>query len=101
MTDLKELSVGQMVQLKCLAGRGMFPHESAVLIRGATQHYEAMIDSELVQVSGETSPDDERQASIHVRVVNTRDDGSMLVELPRQVITGGRRIWVPLSEIET
>jgi hypothetical protein len=100
MTNLKEMAGVQTAQLKCLAGRGMFPHESAVLIRGVTQHYEAMIDSELINLRDDATTVDERQGVVEVQIIKVNEEGHRLVELPRQVVNGGRRIWVPVSEIE-
>jgi hypothetical protein len=92
------LEIGSTVQVKCTAGKGMFPHELGVLLQGKDQFYEAMIDAELVQLTGEPNDDGERPASVGARVVSVNCE-NVLVELPRQVVTGGRRIWVPKSEV--
>ena len=85
-----------MVSLKCKTGRGMFPHELAVLIKGVDGYYESMVDAELVKVSAES----QETGWIDVGVVKYNGTG-VLVELPRQVVSGGRRIWVPESEVDT
>ncbi|HVA48413.1 MAG TPA: hypothetical protein VNH11_18760 [Pirellulales bacterium] len=93
------LAIGSTVRVKCTATRGMFPYELGVLVRGRDQFYETMVDAELVQVEGGEIPDDEaRPATIKAQVVNVNGE-NVLVELPRQVVTGDRRIWVPISEV--
>jgi hypothetical protein len=90
----------RFVELKCMAGKGMFPHEASVLIRGASQCYESLIDWEFLQLAGGTVIGEEDVlASIPVQVVQDNGD-NLLVELPRQVVSGGRRIWVPKTEVE-
>ena len=91
--------IGSTVQVKCMASRGMLQHERAILVKGIDQFYEAMLDAELVTIDGgDIKGDEERPATIHARVINVNCE-SVLVELPRQVVTGGRRIWVPKSEV--
>jgi hypothetical protein len=93
------LEIGSAVQIKCTAGTGMFSHELSILLRGKDRFYESMVDAELVSVSDDGYDDDsERPATIEAQVVNVNDE-SVLVELPRQVVTGGRRVWVPISEV--
>jgi len=82
--------------LKCEPGDGMFPHEKSVLIAGVERNYEMLVDAEFVRLSGES----DQTGWIDVTPVTTQGD-RVLVELPRQVISGGRRIWVPASELDT
>lgn len=97
---VSNFEVGSTVNVKCTAGKGMFPHELGVLIRGKDQFYESMIDAELVKVVGEPNDRDERPATVKATVVNINCT-NILVELPRQVVAGGRRIWIPMAEVAT
>lgn len=93
------LQADSVVNVKCQAATGMFPHEAGVLIKGAEGMYEALIDSELVSTaSGNRLSEQDQPASVRAIVVKVNGKG-VLVELPRQVISGGRRIWVPISEV--
>lgn len=88
-------------RLKCMAGRGMFPHETGILIRGVDQFYESILDSELVHPTGiSTATGEDAPALIEVEVIKV-NGAQLLVELPRQVVSGGRRIWVPRTEVES
>ena len=74
---------------------GMFPHEVGILIQGADRWYESMVDSELVTAL------DQSTARIPVEVVERdRDVKRVLIQLPRQVVAGGRRIWVNESAVK-
>lgn len=87
--------------LRCKAGRGMFPHEAGILIQGADRVYESMVDRELVLMEEGTELSDvDVPASITVGVIKVNGT-KMLVELPRQVVCGGRRIWVSKSEVHS
>ncbi len=91
----------QIGKLRCTAGRGMFAHEAGVSIRGSDRCYESMIDSDLVAIQdGQILGDDDVPALVMVTIVKT-NGSKMLVELPRQVVAGGRRIWVSKSEVQT
>ena len=91
--------IGDTVELKCMAGRGMFPHEAGVLIEGSQRNYEAMIDSDLLEYESELG-DVNIPCIVKVGVVKVNDT-KILVELPRQVVAGGRRIWVPQSQVNS
>lgn len=93
-----KLEIGSTVKVKCTASSGMFPHELGILVRGRDQFYEAMIDAELVSLVGEPNDRDERPATVKAIVANVNCT-NVLVELPRQVVAGGRRIWIPISEV--
>lgn len=97
---MSTLQVSREVQLKCTAGKGMFPHEAGVLIQGADRYYESFIDWEFLRIDeGEKIGDREVSALVPVQII--QDEGSrVLVELPRQVVSGGRRIWVLSSSFE-
>ena len=99
VTTSQPESVGT-AKIRCIAGKGMFPHESAVLIKGIDRWYESMIDSELLEFESESAVGDDQPARIDVDIID-RQSGSALIELPRQVVVGGRRIWVPDSELES
>lgn len=88
------------LELKCLAGTGMFSHEAAVLIRGKDQNYEVLVDAELVQLDDRDPvlTDEQRPATMDVTLVK-EDGDSVLIELPRQTVSGGRRIWVAKSQV--
>lgn len=87
-------------RLKCVAGQGVFPHEASVLIRGAQESYESLIDRQLVALTHEAQwGEDDVAAFIDVDVIDERET-LLLVELPREVVFGGRRIWVAKSEVE-
>lgn len=90
--------VGDTVGLKCTAGRGMFPHEAGVLITGADRNYESMIDSDLLELESELG-DAATPCVVKVSVVKV-NGLTLLIELPRQVVVGGRRIWVSQSQVE-
>ena len=83
------------ISLKCTAGPGMFPHESGILIKGADRYYETMVDSEFLKLNADAKD----TAWIDVGVVQVNGT-NVLIELPRQVVAGGRRIWVPESEVD-
>jgi hypothetical protein len=87
-------------RLKITAGKGMFPHECGVLIKGSDRCYESMIDSELVTLDKDGSPEEGATGWVEVGVVSVNCE-KVLVEFPRQVVSGGRRIWVPKSELGT
>ena len=90
----------QIGKLRCTAGRGMFAHEAGVSIQGSDRCYESMIDSELVTIlDGQILGDDDVPALVTVTIVET-NGSKILVELPRQVVAGGRRIWVNKSEVQ-
>jgi hypothetical protein len=95
------VSAAQSASLRCIAGKGMFPYEAGVLIRGADQYYESMIDRDLVHTRRDCVSNDagEIEALVHVDVIKVNGD-RVLVELPRQVVSGGRRIWVSKTEVE-
>jgi hypothetical protein len=86
------------LELKCLAGTGMLPHEAAVLIEGRDQHYELMVDSELVDTQEGELTRELRPAALNVTLVKESGDDA-LIELPRQTVTAGRRIWVSKSQL--
>lgn len=97
---MSSATTAKTAQLKCTAGRGMLMHETGVLIRGAERNYESILDSELVRVSeGQSNVVENTPAQITVNVVSVNCE-NILVELPRQVVSGGRRIWVPKTEVE-
>jgi hypothetical protein len=79
----------------------MFPHEAAVLITGRDQNYEVLIDSDLIESDQDRniSCREQRPAVISVTLVKECGD-DLLVELPRETVTAGRRIWVSRSQIE-
>lgn len=88
-------------KLRCLAGSGMFAHEASVLIQGEAQHYESMVDRELVHATGVEIGTGTEEVSALLDVTVVKVNGTaMLVELPRQVVSGGRRIWVPKAEVQ-
>ena len=93
------LRVGKTVLLKCTASRGMLRHEAGVLIQGAERHYESMVDVKLVHLDSKLG-EDEISATLDVQVVKTNGE-NVLIELPRQVVAGGCRIWVPQSEVKS
>jgi hypothetical protein len=95
----RQFVVSSTVQVKCTAGKGMFAYEKAVLIRGKDGSYESMMDSDLVHIEGDSPEGDEIPAVVDAVVVKVNCE-SVLVELPRQVIAGGRRIWVPMTEVK-
>jgi hypothetical protein len=95
----RSFPVSSTVQIKCKAGKGMFPYEAGVLIQGTDRFYESMMDLELVHLEGgEEIGDDDQPATIEATVINVNCT-SLLVELPRQVVAGGRRVWIPMSEV--
>jgi hypothetical protein len=86
--------------LKVLASTGALSHEAGITIRGIDGTYESFVDSELVNPeNGEPLTHQDKRATIAVNVIKV-DNGNVLIELPRQVVVGGRRIWVPASEVQ-
>ena len=86
--------------LKCTVQSSVFPHELGVFIQGVDRGYESLIDAALVQTE---NLEDGQPHSGRVEVSIIKKDAernAVLVELPRQVVMGGRRIWVPESEVE-
>ena len=99
----KLIQQGQDVWLKCEATPGMFAYECAVVINGCGRRYETMIDKEFILFPQESSDNRQgRSACIKVSPISIDEvQRTVLVELPRQIVGGGRRIPVPLSEIDT
>lgn len=86
--------------LKVLASTGALSHEAGITIQGVDGTYEAFVDSDLVRPeNGEPLTREDRRATIAVDVVKV-NNGHVLVELPRQVMLGGRRVWVPATEVQ-
>jgi hypothetical protein len=86
-------------KLKCKAARGMFAHEAGILFRGSERNYESMLDSKFVHFdAGGELGDDDASALVDVGVLEINCQ-NVLVELPRETISGGRRVWVPKSEV--
>lgn len=86
--------------LKVLASLGVLSHEAGISIRGVDGTYESFVDREMVNPeNNEPLSDEDRPATIEVDLVKV-DNGRALVELPRQVVAGGRRIWVPATEVQ-
>ena len=100
----RSIERGQIVLLKCEAKGGMFAYECAVIVKGCGRRYETMIDKELIifATSSESEGDCHAQSGwVKVSAISIDEDQrSALVELPRQIVGGGRRITVPLSEID-
>lgn len=89
----------QTAQLKCQAGRGMFSHEAGILFRGAERNYESMLDLKFVHTAADSPLGDvDVDAWIEVNIVEVNCQ-NVLIELPRQTVFGGRRVWVPKSEV--
>ncbi len=82
--------------LKCSVEPSVFPHELGVFIQGVNRDYESLIDAELIEVDGQT-----HKGRVEIAIIQrSKEQHALLVELPRQVVMGGRRIWVPESEVE-
>ena len=98
-TQYAEEDIGSAL-LKCTVQSSVFPHELGVLIQGVDRGYESLIDAALVQTE---NLDDGQPHSGRVAITIIKKDkerNALLVELPRQVVMGGRRVWVPESEVE-
>ena len=93
-----KFAIGSTVTVKCKASKGVLPHEVGILIRGTDQFYESLVDDDLVRLEDGDLAGGEQEAFINAQVVNDKCE-NVLVELPRQVVTAGRRIWVPKSEV--
>lgn len=86
------------VRIKCRVGPGMFSYESGILIHGVDRYYESMVDTDLVQIEDGPAANGDNPGTIGVRIIR-RDGDRVLIELPREVVAGGRRIWVSASEV--
>jgi hypothetical protein len=85
-----------MAQLNCHITGGVQEHETGVLIDGVEQQYEAIVDDRLIARHNGANA-----GQIRVAIVAADDTrAAYLVELPRQVTMGGRRIWVPKTSVE-
>lgn len=86
--------------LKVLASLGVLSHEAGISIRGVDGTYESFVDRDMVNPeNSEPLTDEDRPATIAVDMLKV-DNGCVLVELPREVVAGGRRIWVPATEVQ-
>ncbi|HEX4413657.1 MAG TPA: hypothetical protein VH107_08510 [Lacipirellulaceae bacterium] len=92
------LNVGGQVKVKCQAMQGVFHHEVGVLIRGSEGSYESLLDAEMVTLD-EPLDDGQKPGTLRATVVKV-NGVKVLVELPRQVVSGGRRVWIPKTEIQ-
>lgn len=92
----------EMRSLRCTATKGTFPHEVDVAIQGADgAWYESLMDSCVVFVDGALSMDEEKEGNVQVVIIHRAPaKKSVLVELPRQVVGGGRRIWVSENDVK-
>ena len=85
-----------MSLLKCTFEPGAMKHEVAIYVTGVDGIFESWTDPRDIEVEDSASG----SGFVPVRVINedtTRNRA--LVELPVEVIMGGRRIWVPLTSV--
>lgn len=93
-----------MALLRCRVAKSAMAHERSLIVEGVGKEYESWADSRAVQLlEGEDErslESSEAQGLVTVRVVdNDATNGLLLVELPEQVIMGGRRVWVPAGSV--
>jgi hypothetical protein len=77
--------------------------ERSLWLDGVDQSYESSAATEDIRLL-EGEPDDERRSIVPglVRVIVLSEDSEgrrALVQLPREVVMGGRRVWVPLDKL--
>jgi hypothetical protein len=83
-----------MSLLKCKFEPGAMAHEVAIFVTGIEGEFESWADPRDIEVEDRATG----AGFVPVRVID-EDTTRALVELPVEVIMGGRRIWVPLTSI--
>lgn len=85
-----------MAKLKCNIMGNVQSYETGILIDGLEREYELIVDEQFVARNNGTNA-----GQIDVDIVVADDDrDAYLIELPRQVTMGGRRVWVPKKTVE-
>ena len=85
-----------MSLLKCKFEPGAMKHEVAIYVTGVDGIFESWTDPRDIEVEDPASG----SGFVPVRVINEDTiKNRALVELPVEVIMGGRRIWVPLTSV--
>ena len=85
-----------MAKLHCNIMGSVQEHETGILIDGLGLQYESIVDDRLILRTNASN-----MAKIRVAIVASDENrAAYLVELPRQVTMGGRRIWVPKTTVE-
>ncbi|MDX1963601.1 MAG: hypothetical protein SFX18_10635 [Pirellulales bacterium] len=99
-TQVETCKTLNKVFVKCRAARGFLGGELGIVIQGVDQSYESFVEPDHVRFADGRIPqnEEEKPGLIEAGIVQVNCD-SMLVELPRQVITAGRRVWIPKSEV--
>ena len=85
-----------MTLLKCKFEPGAMAHEVAIFVMGVDGELESWADPRDIKVEDTTTG----SGYVPVRLISEdTSKGRALVELPVEVVMGGRRIWVPLTNV--
>lgn len=91
-----------MAMVECRVARGAIARELMVYVEGEEREYESWADPGKVEVPSELDAEASVPGYVHIRVVRRDDEhGRALIELPQEVVMGGRRIWVATSKLKT
>ena len=90
----------EQAHLKCMVGAGPLAHERSFWVDGVGQRYESWTDAEQVTLSngGPLSGEDLAPGLVPVLIVK-EEQLRVLVQLPREVVMGGRRVWVDAGQL--
>jgi len=89
-----------MNRLECRVGLGAMAHERVLYVEGVDRVYETWADSRDVRVLKGDLDDAQALGEVDVVVVSREPARkAVLVELPNEVVLGGRRVWVPTSRV--
>src|SRR5579862_1843888 len=88
--------------LECRVTKGVFPHERTIYVDGEDRGYESCADAGKVELQTDESDLENKPTVpglVRVRVVTLDEDRHRaLVELPEEVVMGGRRVWVAVAK---
>jgi hypothetical protein len=88
---------GGFIWVNCQVTEGALGHEYGVLVQGADGQHESMVDTDIVSVEEVPKGDVVTKGKLPAKVIKI-NGVNLLVELPRQVVAGGRRVWIPKTE---
>ena len=94
--------MSRYAELEVQVGRGPLVYERSLMFDGAETSYESWADADQVKVVEQEDALEKGQARGLVSVLVVSEDAErqrVLVELPREVVMGGRRVWVKDSTL--
>ena len=91
-----------MPQLECQVSKGVLAHEVALRFDGVEQPYESWADERQVDTGGRSlSAAESVPGFVRVCIVARKpESGRLLVQLPEEVVVGGRRVWVSGQQVK-